>query len=95
MRTKEEIIADIEVWTGVNKYIVQKCKLELRELESQPEPEPVKEVKKLKVKDKRKYTETELMTMNKAEQSLILKNLGCSKVPYLEKGRVSEILKLQ
>lgn len=48
-----------------------------------------------KVEVKPKYTEKQLFDMKKDEQVKLLKELGISKIPNLEKDRVSKILESQ
>jgi len=44
---------------------------------------------------KKKYTKSELRAMNKKEQIELLKSLGVTEIPRLEKDRIKKIMELQ
>jgi hypothetical protein len=84
LKTKEQLEKEIELWEGLNKYIVRKNKALLKELESDSAWTP--ELKK-------KWTEKELFDLNKAEQVKMLKELG-QEIPRYEKDRVKLLMEL-
>lgn len=53
-----------------------------------------KEVKKVKKVAKPEFSESQLFALSKKEQISMLKGMGITKIPRLEKGRVKKILEL-
>lgn len=71
------------------KEYLEKHRGEIEKPKEEPKPK-MEELPKPK-----KYSEKELFDMNKSKQVDILKSLGASKIPTLEKDRVKMILELQ
>lgn len=89
----ESQIAKLEDITGppTKKIIDEYGKIKVVPVE--PEPEVI-EVKEPEAKEE-KYSRTDLMDMDKKEQTAILKKLGVEKIPGKEADRVKKILEAQ
>lgn len=104
METKEDALQEMKTWQGVNKYLYKRALYAYADLPSKEEKDKLnvqvkKETKvsipKEKIKEvKPKYTKEELKDLTKSEQVKILNDLGETKIPRLEGGRVNRILEL-
>ena len=93
IKTIEQAKQEMDTWCCINSQLYKKALYAYNRLVAEGPVIKKKEVVFEEVKESI-FTEKQLYAMNKAEQKVILKDLGVTKIPLLEKNRVKKILEL-